>query len=125
MVQWIHLNRNNSFVNPRRLPLLCGIPGAVHLVLVGLMAGRVAGRLADKIQVNFKIFKIRYRSKCSSFASFNRGTTLKAINACCNISQYSLVHCSVQYINIFPQNNSTYNEYVYVQCKNCICQWQG
>ena len=69
MAQWINLNRNNSFVNPRRLPLLCGIPGAVHLALVGLsagwlvgwlagwQAGWLAGRLADEIQVNLNIFK--------------------------------------------------------------------
>ena len=40
MAQWTNLNRNNSFVNPWRLPLLCEISGAVHLALVGLTAGR-------------------------------------------------------------------------------------
>ena len=69
MAQWTNLNRNNSFVNPWRLPLLCGISGAVHLTLVGLTAGWLAswlaaGWLADEIQVNFKTFKIQYRSKC-------------------------------------------------------------
>ena len=43
MVQWTNLNLNNSFVNPWRLPLLYEISGAVHLVLMGLMAGRQAG----------------------------------------------------------------------------------
>ena len=56
MAQWTNLSRNNSFVNLQRLPSLCKISGAVHLVLVGL----TAGWLADEIQVN-------YRSKCLSF----------------------------------------------------------
>ena len=44
MAQQTNLNWNNSFVNPWQLPLLCGISGAVHLVLVGLTAGWLAGR---------------------------------------------------------------------------------
>ena len=32
------------FVNPLPLPLLCEIPGALHLVQPGLTAGRQAGR---------------------------------------------------------------------------------
>ena len=44
MVQWTDLNQNNSFVNPQRLPLLCGIFGAVHLALVGLTAGWLANK---------------------------------------------------------------------------------
>ena len=53
MVQWTNLNRNSS-VNPWRLPLLCGIFGAIHLALVGLM-GRLTGRRnPDKFQ-NFKM----------------------------------------------------------------------
>ena len=68
MAQWTNLNRSNSFVNPWRLPLLCEISGAVHLVLVGLtagwlacrLAGLQAGWLADKIQVNSNFFKICY-----------------------------------------------------------------
>ena len=43
MAQWTNLNRKNSFVNPQRLILLCGISGAVHLVLVSLTAGWLAG----------------------------------------------------------------------------------
>ena len=43
MAQWTNLNQNNSYVDPWRLPLLCGISGALHLVLVDLMAGRLAG----------------------------------------------------------------------------------
>ena len=35
----------------------------VLLLLVGIMAGRQAGRQADEIQVSFKIFKILYRLK--------------------------------------------------------------
>ena len=55
MAQWTNLNWNNSFVNPQRSPLLCGISGAVHLASGSY--GKLAGWLADKIQVNFKILK--------------------------------------------------------------------
>ena len=44
-------------------PLSCEISGALHLAQPGL----TAGRLADKIQVNFKNFRIRYRSMCLTF----------------------------------------------------------
>ena len=59
MTQWVNRLRNNIFVNPPPLPLLCEISGALHLVQPGIMAGR----LADEIQVNFKIFKVGCRSK--------------------------------------------------------------
>ena len=38
--------RNNIFVNPVPLPLLCEVSGAVHLAQPGLTAGRLAGRQA-------------------------------------------------------------------------------
>ena len=38
MAQWVNRLRNNIFVNPPPLPLLCEISGALHLVL------RQAGR---------------------------------------------------------------------------------
>ena len=60
MAQWVNRLRNNIFVNPPPLPLLCEISGALHLAQPGLTAGRQAGWLADKIQVNFEIFKIVY-----------------------------------------------------------------
>ena len=56
MAQWTNLNQNNIFVN---LPLLCEKSGAIHRAEPDLMAGR----LADEIQVNFEIFKIRCGSK--------------------------------------------------------------
>ena len=62
MAQWVNRLRNNIFVNPPSLPLLCEISGALHLAQRGLMAGR----LADEIQVNFEIFKIGCRSKYST-----------------------------------------------------------
>ena len=46
MAQWINRLRNNIFVNPPPLPLLCEISGALHLAQPGLMAGRQAGRQA-------------------------------------------------------------------------------
>ena len=57
MMQWINVLQNNSFANPMRLPLLCRNSRAVALAQLGL----TAGWLADKMQVNFQIFKIRCR----------------------------------------------------------------
>ena len=54
MAQWVNRLRNNIFINPPPLPLLCEISGALHLAQPGLMAGRQAGWLADTIQVNFQ-----------------------------------------------------------------------
>ena len=53
MAQWVNRLRNNIFVNPPPLPLLCEISGALHLAQPGLTAGRLAGWQADEIQVNF------------------------------------------------------------------------
>ena len=78
MAQWINLNRNNSFINWTRLPLLCEKSGVILLVLVGLTAGRLASgqaggwvggragrqagrqtdRQTDQILSGSKIFKI-------------------------------------------------------------------
>ena len=44
MAQWINPNCNNSFVNRTQLLLLCEKSGTILLVLVGLTAGRLAGR---------------------------------------------------------------------------------
>ena len=62
MAQWVNRLRNNIYVNVPPLPLLCEISGALHLAQSGLMAGR----LTDKIQVNFEIFKVSCRSKYST-----------------------------------------------------------
>ena len=71
MAQWVNRLRNNIFVNPPPLPLSCEISGALHLAQPGLtagwQAGRLAGRLADEIQVDFENFKIGCRLKYSSF----------------------------------------------------------
>ena len=42
MEQWVNRLRDNIFVNPPPLPLLCEISGALHLVQPGLTAGRQA-----------------------------------------------------------------------------------
>ena len=39
MAQWINVLRNNSFVNPMQLPLLCRNFRAVALAELGLTAG--------------------------------------------------------------------------------------
>ena len=44
MAQWINVLRNNGFVNPMPLPLLCEKTGALAIVEPGLMAGWQAGR---------------------------------------------------------------------------------
>ena len=65
MAQWVNRLRNNIFVNPPPLPLLCEISGALHLVQLDLMAG---GRWqADEMQVNFEIFKTNCTRKHSTF----------------------------------------------------------
>ena len=67
MAQWVNRLRNNIFVNLPPLPLSCEISGALHLAQPGLTAGRLAGRQADEIQVNFENFKIGCRLKYSCF----------------------------------------------------------
>ena len=67
MVQWVNCLWNNIFINPPPLSLSCEISGALHLAQPDLMAGRQAGSPADKIQVNFEIFKIGCRLKYLSF----------------------------------------------------------
>ena len=47
MAQWVNRLRNNIFVNPPPLPLLCEISGALHLAQPYLTAGWPA----DEIQV--------------------------------------------------------------------------
>ena len=67
-VQW-----NSSFVNQTRFPLLCEKSGAILLVLVGL----TAGRQADEILVDFKIFKSLYCDRIVRFfMEFNEGMVL-------------------------------------------------
>ena len=48
MAQWINILRNNDFVNPTRLPLLCEKTGALAIVEPGLTGGRQAGRLLGR-----------------------------------------------------------------------------
>ena len=62
MAQWVNRLRNNIFVNPPPLPLLCEISEAVHLAQPSL----TAGWQADEIQVNFEIFKVGCRLKYST-----------------------------------------------------------
>ena len=81
MAKWINVLRNNSFVNPTRLPLLCRSSRAVALVELGLTAGWQAGWLASWLVYRqnagkFQIFKIHYRSNFYTFAVFNKVTAL-------------------------------------------------
>ena len=78
MAQRVNRLRNNIFVNPPPLPLLCEISGALHLAQLGLTAGWLAIhpsiQLADEIQVNFEIFKVGCRSKYLTCRFVNQGT---------------------------------------------------
>ena len=75
MAQWINVFRNNSFVNPTRLPLLCRNSRAVALAEPGLTAGWLAGWLAGlagwladrRNPGKFQNFKIHYRSNFFTF----------------------------------------------------------
>ena len=44
MAQWVNHLRNNIFINPPPLPLLCEISGALHLAQLSLMGGWLTGR---------------------------------------------------------------------------------
>ena len=72
MVQWINVLRNNNFVNPTRLPLLCRNSRAVALAEPGLMAGW----LADEMRVNFKFLKFVVDRIFKLFTAFNTVTAL-------------------------------------------------
>ena len=53
MAHWINILRNNSFINPTRLPFLCRNSRDVALAELNL----TAGWLADKMRVNFNFLK--------------------------------------------------------------------
>ena len=72
MAQWIYIFRNNSFVNPTRLPLLCRNSRAVALAEPGL----TAGWLIDEMRVNFKCLKFIIDRIFILFAVFNNVTAL-------------------------------------------------
>ena len=63
MAQWVNLSQNNRSVISHRYSALSEKAGPVLLPLVGL----TAGWLADKMRVDFKIFKILYRPNYSYF----------------------------------------------------------
>ena len=71
MAQWINLHRNNSSINRTRLPLLCKKSGAILLVLVGLMAGRLAVWQAVR-----KFLKSSTDRTVRIFMTFYKGTVL-------------------------------------------------
>ena len=76
MAQWINVFRNNSFVNPTRLPLLCRNFRAVALAEPGLTAGWLADWLIDEIRVNFKFLKFIIDRIFILFAVLNNVTAL-------------------------------------------------
>ena len=54
MAQWINILRNNSFVYPTQLPLLCRNSRAIALAQSGLTAGSTA----DKVLLHLEILKL-------------------------------------------------------------------
>ena len=97
MVQWVNRLRNNIFVNPPPLPLLCEISGALHLAQPGLTAGRQAVRLSDEIQVNLEIFKVGCRSKYSSCRFVNQGTASFQPYQCIPAGFLGKAYCKVDF----------------------------
>ena len=97
MAQWVNRLRNNIFVNPPPLPLLCEISGALHLAQPGLRAGRQAGRPADEIQVNFEIFKVGCRSKYSTCRFVNQGTASFQPYQCIPAGFLGKAYCKVDF----------------------------
>ena len=70
MAQWVNRLRNNIFVNPLPLHLLCEISGALHLAQPGLTAGGQAGR-----QTKYSKFsKLAVGRNIQLVALFNQGT---------------------------------------------------
>ena len=58
MAQWINVLRNNGFVNPTQLLLLCEKTGALAIVEPGLTTGWEAGRpLGRRICCKVRKFK--------------------------------------------------------------------
>ena len=57
----VNILQNKGFVFRQQSPILWEKTGPLHLALVGLTAGRLAGRLADEIRLDFEILKILYR----------------------------------------------------------------
>ena len=79
MVQWTNVFRNNSFVNPMRLPLLRRNSRAVALAEAGLTAGWLAGWLIDEMWVNFKFLKFIMDRIFILFTAFNKATALSRL----------------------------------------------
>ena len=72
MTQWIHVLRNNSFVNSKRLPSLCKNSKAVALTEPRL----TADWLADEMRVNLNFLKFVVDRIFELFAAFNAVTAL-------------------------------------------------
>ena len=83
IVQWTNLNRNNSFVNPWQLPLLCEISGAIHLVQLGLTVARQEGRQIGRQMKSREILRFLkstiYRSSYLTFHCISNGITTAAV----------------------------------------------
>ena len=70
MAQWINVLRNNGFVNPMRLLLLCEKTGALALVEPGLTAGRQTGRQTGR-QAGWQFGRLLSRRICCKVRKFN------------------------------------------------------
>ena len=77
MVQWINLNQNSRSVLVHQYSVLGEKIDPILLPLVGLIAGREAGWLADKMWVGFEIFKILHRLNylCFYFVCYHNNVT--------------------------------------------------
>ena len=59
MAQWINVLRNNSYVNPMRLPLLCEKAGPLAIVEPGLTTGHQSSRPLGR-QICCKVRKFKF-----------------------------------------------------------------
>ena len=92
MAQCVNRLRNNIFVNPPPLPLLCELSAALHLVQPGLTAGRLADR---RNTGEFQNFQVDCRSKYSTCASFNQGTASLQPYQCIPAGFLGKAYCKV------------------------------
>ena len=90
MAQWVNRLRNNIFVNPPPLPLLCEISGALHLAQPGL----TAGRQADEIS---KFSKLAVGRNIQLVASFNQGTASLQPYQCIPTGFSDKTYCKVDF----------------------------
>ena len=96
MAQWVNCLRNNIFVNPPPLPLLCEISGVLHLAQPGLTAGRQAGRRNTGEFRNFQSWLYVGRN-IRLIVLFNQGTASLQPYQCIPAGFLGKAYCKVDF----------------------------